>query len=112
MAKGKSLLSNESTMPWFDAAMANLATYLRSPEGERWFSDFESLVERIQTPSKFEIGPEISLTPAEEKALAFIRSEHEKGHLPGVRKIAEAAGFKSSRSGLRLLRSLRAKRLL
>lgn len=62
-------------MPWFDAAMEELETYLRSPEGKWWFSNLEGLMERIQTRSKFEAIPEIPLTPAEEKALAFIRSE-------------------------------------
>lgn len=112
MAKGKSLPSNEAAMPWFDAAMEDLATYLRSSEGERWFSDLESLMERIQTRSKFQAISEVSLTQAEARALEFVRNEHAEGRSPGVRKIAKAAGFKSSRSGLKLLRSLEGKGLL
>lgn len=112
MGKPASGFQTESKIPGLDAALGELAVYLSSPEGETWLSEFESIINRIQTRSKFTANPEILLTPKEEKALAFIRSEHEVGRSPGVRKIAKAAGFKSSRSGLRLLRVLKDRGLL
>jgi hypothetical protein len=109
MAKAE---SPESKMAWLDPAFESLAVYLSSAEGKMWFNDVENLMQRIETHSKFEAVPETSLTPAEKGALAFIRSQSKKRPFPGVRKIARSAGLKSSRSGLKLLQSLKAKGLL
>lgn len=45
----------------------------------------------------------------EVQALAFIRTEKKEGRSPGMRKIANAADFKSSRSGAKLHHALRRK---
>lgn len=99
-------------MPHLDVVLNKPAVYLNSQEGQASFTDFESLMQRIQTRSEFEVVPEVSLTSKEAKALAFIQSERKEGRSPGVRNIAQAGGFKSSRSGLRLVRSLQDKGVL
>lgn len=90
----------------------NLAVALTRPEGKQQLADLEALMQRIQSRREVEAIPGIALTPNEEKALEFIRGELKEGHFPGVRKIAQAVGFKSSRSGARLLQTLRSKGVL
>ena len=90
----------------------NLTVYLNTPEGDASLRNLEAIVKRIQARSEFEAAAEIPLSPNEERALAFIRSELKKGRSPGVRKIAQAVGLRSSRSGLKLVRSLKIKGLL
>jgi len=61
----------------------------------------------LETP-----GPEtagIQPNEQEQKALGFINSELKQGRSPTVRGIAKASGFRSSRTGHRLLKSLIAK---
>lgn len=112
MKEAESTSQIESKMPWMDTMLNVLAIILGTPEGERQFVEFESVMQRIQARKEAEAIPDIPLTPNEKKALAFIRGQLTEGRLPGVRKIAKAAGFKSSRSGLKLLRSLKDKGLI
>jgi hypothetical protein len=86
--------------------------YLNTPEGDAWLRECDAVVKRIETRSEIDAVPEIPLTPVEEKALAFIRSELAEGRSPGVRKIAQVVGLKLSRSGLRILRLLKSKGVL
>src|SRR4051812_7183440 len=97
MTEAESPSPIDRKMPWMDGAIENLCAYLKTPEGETWLRDFESIIKRIKTRSEFEAVPEIPLTLSEEAALAFIQSELNEGRSPGVRMIARAAGLKSSR---------------
>jgi len=112
MKEAESLSKTESKMPSMDAILHSLALFLGTPEGQRQFAEFESIMQRIQSRKEAEAIPDIPLTPNEEKALTFIRNDLKKGRSSGVRKIAQAGGLKSSRSGARLLRSLKIKGLL
>lgn len=60
-------------------------------------------MQRIQLRKEAEVVPGIALTLNEEKTVAFIRSERKEGRSPGVRKIAQVVGLRSSRSGARIL---------
>jgi hypothetical protein len=112
MKEAESHSPTESKMPWMNTMLYNLAVILSTPEGRRQFAELESVMQRIQSRKDAEAVPDIPLTPNEKKALVFIRSELKEARSPGVRKIAQAAGLGSSRSGAHLLSSLQNKGLV
>jgi len=85
---------------------------------------FAYLVDYFQTTEGIELSERIhgflarqkarrdDITPTEERALDFIRTELKRGHSPSVREVARALGLKSSRSGFRVVASLIQNRVL
>lgn len=60
----------------------------------------------LSIPESKPLGAHSSLLPQELRALAFIQTALKKGQSPSVRAVATASGFRSSRTGMRLLNAL------
>ena len=65
------------------------------------------LFDLLQPKETIEPGGRIQVTEQEQKVLTYIRDTLDAGKtFPSVRDIARAAGFRSSRSGFRMLQKL------
>jgi len=60
----------------------------------------------VLVTSPAESTPQLKLSPEESKALEYIKGEIEQHRSPSVRDLSKAMGFRSSRSGFRLLKRL------
>jgi hypothetical protein len=100
-------LSDEQKQAW-DRIIETLWEYFETSEGGEFYERFISIFP--PKPHKPEL-PLIVLSPNETKAYHFIHKELKRGHSPSVREVAKALGFRSSRSGHRITRSLRGKGL-
>ena len=99
-------LSGEQKQAW-DHIIETLWKYFETPEGEEFYERFTALMLRIQEAQRNR-----GISDTESKALAFIRKELKRGHSPTVREVAKALGFRSSRSGYRIVRALKESHLL
>ncbi len=88
----RAIVKDEISEPMTDEEIEAMGTRLL-----RLFSTLST-----SEPETVDIQP----TVQEQKALDFIKSEIVQGRSPSVRGVAKAVGFKSSRSGHRLLRRL------
>lgn len=98
-------LSDEHKRNW-DQIIETLWKYFETSEGEEFYERFI----KVFSPRKPEL-PLIILSDNETKALHFIRKELKCGHSPTVREVAKALGFRSSRSGYRVVCLLKNKGL-
>ena len=101
-------LSDEQKQAW-DHIIETLWKYFETPEGEEFYERFTAVFQKIH--HKLEL-PLIVLSPNETKAYYFICKELKRGHSPTVREVAKALGFRSSRSGHRVVCMLRKKGLV
>jgi LexA DNA binding domain len=95
-------LSDEQKRAW-DRIIEKLGDYLETEEGIEFYERFVAVFQK--TPPLHVI----ILTPNETKALHYIRREKRRGHSPSVREVAKALGFRSSRTGFKIMRLLRGK---
>ncbi len=93
-------LSEAEKQVW-DKIIENLAEYFNTTEGEDFYERFIELMSRIKIQSTAR-----SLPDAEKRALAFIQKEYARGSSPSVRAVAKAAGYRSSRTGHRIIHKL------
>lgn len=95
-----------------DAIITSLDAALRTPEGIAVFERLEELIERIQNRIRGVEQVRPPLSESESRALAFIERQLRKGHSPSTREVTKAIGLRSSRSGHKVVHSLRRKGLL
>jgi hypothetical protein len=95
-------LSDEQKRSW-DQILETLGKYFETEEGIEFYERFIEVFSR--TPQL----PLIILSPNETKAFHFIRKELRQGHSPSVREVTKALGFRSSRTGHKIVSSLKTK---
>ena len=96
-------LSDEQKQAW-DHIIETLWKYFETPEGEEFYERFIGLMSQIQEAQRNR-----GLSDTENRALVFIRKELKRGHSPTVREVTKALGFRSSRSGHRVVCGLKEK---
>ncbi len=99
-------LSEAERYAW-DKIINNLVKYFGTAEGIDFYERFVDLMSRIESQSITR-----SLSETESRALVFIRKEHQQGRSPSVRVVAKVFGYKSSRSGHRIVSKLKERGLL
>jgi hypothetical protein len=91
----------------FDSILSALLSYLSTEDGAGVFDQMQNLFIRIEERRTLEL-----LTTQEMQALQFIRTELQFGRHLSVRKVTQALGFKSSRTGFRVIEALIRKNVL
>lgn len=98
-------LTDEQKRVW-EGIIENLAEYFKTPEGEAFYESFSALMTRINKNIR---EREVGLTKNEEQAMIYIRRKQSYGHIPTVREVTKYLGYRSSRTGHKILCSLKAK---
>ena len=93
---------SETEKQLWDKIIENLAEYFNTTEGDDFYERFATLMTRIKEQSIAR-----SLSETESRALVFICKESARGRAPSVRMVAKALGYKSSRSGHRIICKLK-----
>jgi hypothetical protein len=89
-----------------DDMIDRLVTYCLTPESTAMLARIEELLAVVKR------NEPLPLTNQEEKALAFIKKKLYRKESPSVRDVATALGFRSSRSGAKIVNNLIKKGLL
>ncbi len=87
-----------------DHILETVQQFLATEEGKEAFDRLESISNSIQARQGI-----VELSSHERQALRFIQTEQGKGRNPSVRQISKSLGFRSSRTGHKILKSLRTK---
>ncbi len=87
-----------------DHVLEAVQQFLSTEEGRVVFDRLESISNGIQARQGI-----VELSSHERQALRFIQTEQRKGCNPSVRQISKSLGFRSSRTGHKILKSLRTK---
>lgn len=95
-----------------DGMFDSLVEYFNTPEGIAFGNDFENVMERLKKNDEKIENPESKLNPKEKKGLAFIMKELKKGNSPSTRQVSKALGCRSSRTGFKVMCSLKEKGLI
>ena len=99
-------LSETEKRAW-DKIIESLTKYFDTAEGEDFYEQFTVLMSRIKDQCITR-----SLSEAESRALVFIHKERARGHSPSMRMVAKALGYRSSRTGHRIVTKLKGKGLI
>ena len=89
-----------------------LAEYINTPEGISLSNDLNNYFARYRECEDVSAYLTPALTSKERKALVFIKRELKKTNRPSVQQVSHAIGCRSSRTGLRIMKSLREKGLI
>lgn len=98
-------LSDEQKRTW-DQIIEKLLDYFRTDEGTEFYKQFVAVFQKAPQL------PMVILTPNETKALHYIRKKQQRGHSPSVREVTRTIGLRSSRSGHKIITSLRSKGII
>lgn len=101
-------LTDEQKCSW-DSMIDNLVRYFNTPEGEVFYENFTAVMTRINENIK---ERKADLTKDQERALAYIKRKQKGGHMPTVREVTKHLGYRSSRTGYRILCQLNVKGLI
>lgn len=101
-----------------EKAFEELLVIVREEFGEQITDDdVEDIGIRLLQLYKFLATPDVSrsaikMTESEARAVAFLQNANGNGNSPSIRNLCKAMGFRSSRSGFRLLNTLMSKGLV
>jgi LexA DNA binding domain len=86
-----------------DQILESVQSFLMTAEGQETMDRLESIMKGIHERHMRKMPV---LSPTEAVALQFIVDEQRRGRFPSVREVAKAIGFRSSRSGHRVMQNL------
>ncbi len=99
-------LSEIEKRAW-DKIINNLVEYFNTENGTEFYERFADLMSRVEDQSVAR-----SLSDVEHRALVFIQKERKQGRSPSVRTVSKTLGFRSSRSGHRIVSKLKDRGLI